>query len=487
MVQQWGKIIFIGLVLLIAVTVNAFRFYDLENTPIGAQVDELSSSVTLQCLATEGVDAHGRHYPLFSDLNYGTPLSPNHLYLGMFWVKAFGHSVASLRALSATYLVVTIVSLFFLARLMFGSGYGWWVVLAASLSPWVWSLSRVAFESLVALPFFVWGLYFVLSGQRFRNYALAAVFFALSMYGYPPMRLSVPLLIMLVWGYTWLAARTQGEGGVQKRFFFLLLLILAVLIAPMVKLILDGSLTRRFNEISIFADSSAWKAGWWPGVRHYAGMFGKNFVLHLSPDYLFIKGGGNGINLARGGGILAWHEVIGLLAVAAIFIKAVWHKIRGMRPVLGRGACWCLFLLAGFLLGIVPSALTTSDLPNSLRMMVSWPFAVLLASYGLWRMTEKWTLLSVPVLAVAVVFASFYLKDYFKNYNSYAGHWYQPWVKARALSAKTEMDWISFVASIHGQDYHVRYYLMRYHKDSCSSSREKYEQMRAFLRSIGKD
>ena len=97
---------------LLILTVNIIRFVGLDFSPPGFHVDELSSAVTIQCLATEGVDALNHPYPLFGDVSYGSPKPPTYIYPAALWTKLFGFSIASFRAISAFVVVITFVGLF---------------------------------------------------------------------------------------------------------------------------------------------------------------------------------------------------------------------------------------------------------------------------------------------------------------------------------------------------------------------------------------
>lgn len=467
--------------LFLAIVVNITRFVKLDTVPPGAQVDELSASVTLQCLASEGVDAHGRRTPLFSDLNYGSPLSPNHLYAGAGWVKVFGSSVTSLRILSGVYLLAGIAALFLLAHLLFGLEYAAWTVITASVSPWVWSLSRIAFESLGALPVFILGLYFCFRSQRWGDTALAVLFLVLAMYAYPPMRLSVPLLLPVILIYK------HYRHGLKVSQVLAAGLLMVILLLPLAVLTLNGSLTKRFSEISIFAPEYLFSVGKQAVFADIFGVFLGNLGWHFSPEFLFLKGGGNGINLARGSGIFAWHDILALLAGCVFLGHGVFLWARARGKVFSQGMVYGCFCVYGFLVGVVPAALTTLDLPNALRMIGSWPFAVLLIAFIVWRLCQRHFIFGVIFVLTGVLFSGFYLSDYFKSFPQYAGGWFQPWVKEQALAATSEEDWLKFAAVNHRQDYHVRYYMMQYHKETCSSSREKYEAMGALLRRLGRD
>ena len=105
-----------------------------------------------------------------ANLNYGTPKPPTYIYPAVVWARVFGYSAASLRALSVTVHLLGIVGLFFLARSFFGWRYAFLTMTVASLSPWTWSLSRVAFESLFSVTFLIWGMYFFFKASQDLEY-----------------------------------------------------------------------------------------------------------------------------------------------------------------------------------------------------------------------------------------------------------------------------------------------------------------------------
>ena len=172
---------FLSICFIVLILINLssifLAYYRLDRVPYGFHVDEFSGSVDVGCLATEGVDAHNISYPVFSYLYYGTPKPLTFLYPAILWSKFFGYSVASLRALTVTVHLFGIIGLFFLARLLLGWRYALLVITVASLSPWTWGLSRVAFESLFSSTFLIWGMYFFFRTPKVFSVGLSGLFF----------------------------------------------------------------------------------------------------------------------------------------------------------------------------------------------------------------------------------------------------------------------------------------------------------------------
>jgi len=452
-------------------------YYGLDRVPYGFHVDELSSAVDIGCMSTEGVDAHNTRYPVFSNLNYGTPKPPTYLYPGIVWAKVFGYSVPSLRAYSVTVYFLGIAGLFFLAHLLFGWRYAFLTMTVASLSPWTWILCRTAFESLFAMTFIIWGLYFFLRPVKAWSTVLAGLFFSAAMYSYPPFRLQTPLMLLSLGFYAWKAQpRSPGLWA---------LFISAVLIPgiPLFQRILSGELQQRFNLISIFSKdylTSIHRSG---SLKDLAEVFISNFFVHFRADFLFTKGDPYLIHSTRHFGILSWMDMAGLCFAAVLLILLFIKKGRGENPIVSQ-KYFLFFLFSNILIGVIPSALTT-DLPNSLRIIGSWPFMCLFSGFFLWQLCERWWTGWIITLVLSVLFAVSFFKVYFEVYPQESKGFFSFWTLEQANKAKTDRDWLKFVEIYRYQDYNARYFLMQNRGLTCTQSRNLWEGMRDFLKARG--
>jgi len=471
----------ISLVFLVLISLSAgvLSYWQLEKIPYGFHVDELAGSVDIGCLSTEGVDAHGIRHPLFSNLNYGTPKPPTFIYPGVLWSKVFGYSVASLRALTVTVHLLGIAGLLFLARLFFGWRYAVLTMTVAIISPWTWGLSRVAFESLFSATFLIWGIYFFLRSPKMWSGFFSGLLFAAAIYSYPPFRLQTPLMLGTLIIYTW----AKKPWPLKSWLIFAGALILPLI--PLIEKTLNGEIQQRFNAISIFSKdylNSIHSQGRFTDI---AGIFINNFFLHFNPDFLFLTGDPSYVHSTRHFGILSW------LDMAALPLGIVWllwlvNKKSRLNNPLAVHRSFVLFLTVNILIGIVPVALTNSELPNSLRITGAWPFVCLLSAFLLWQACERWWKLWLAVCLVSALFAGAYFDIYFKVFPEEGKGMFGYWTLEQANGAKTDEDWMKFLYVYRYQDYNARYFLMQYRKASCTESSNMWENMKNLLMSRGK-
>jgi len=467
------------LLVLLGLFGSVLHFYRLDKVPYGFHIDEMSGSVAIGCMATEGVDAHNVPHPLFANLNYGTPKPPTYLYPAVAWAKLFGYSVPSLRALSVTVHLLGIIGLFLLAQQLFGCWrYAVLTAAVAVFSPWSWVLSRVAFESLFSATFLIWGLYVFLQPARFWRMIVAGILFAGAMYSYPPIRLQTPLMFLPLIIYSWKQYRLNWK------FLAVFSFVLIVLLVPLVQNISSGLLQQRFNQISIFSHEYLKTVGSNGNWIQLMIIFCYIYFMHFQPDFLFFRGDPSYVHSTRHFGILSWMDMAAL-AICLIFLVMLLTKLgRKNNPLLVYWP-WVVFLVVNILIGIVPAALTNSEIPNSLRISGSWPFVCLFSGFFLWQACERcWGMWLVTVL-ITSLFAFAFLKVYFQVYPQEGKGMFAYWTLDQANQLKNDEDWLKFVMLYRYQDYNARYFLMQYRKISCTQSNNIWVGVANFLNSHG--
>ncbi|GEM_PF-710239 len=514
------KSLALAIAVILVIVVNILRFYKTDQIPYGFHVDELSGAVTIQCLGTQGVDAHNRRYPVFGELNYGTPKPPTYLYPAMAWGKVFGYTVPSLRLLSAAVFIFSLIGLFFFARFFWGVEFALWTALAGSISPWMWMHSRVAIEPLLAPMFLVWGLYIFL---RFRNVwaAMAAgVLFSGALYSYPPFRLYIPLMLGTLWFYT------HKIKPVSRALWAIFLVAMILPAIPLAQKIINGEVQSRFNKISIASADYLQSIGKTNSPKDLFQIFTNNYFLHFSGEFLFFKGDPSLVHSTGHFGILSWLDMLGLVCLFILMTGVLLKKLKychdtllsklvslrlpRLRQVAGRGALegrsnpivvrllrslrgtrnddqwFLLFVLVNIALGIIPSAMTNTEMPNSLRIIASWPFVSLLTGYGIWRMSLRFPLV-VPMACVlaAAIFASVFLKEYFYKYPNESAGMFSVWTKLEVERIKDDQGWLDFMYHYRNDDYHARYYLINYHGDTCRESKDLWDNLKKAWISLG--
>lgn len=449
---------------LVIVGALSARFVRLDQAPMGFHVDELSHAVIIQCLETEGVDIYGEPAGLFGDANYGNQKPPTSIYFGALWGKLFGYSITSLRAMNGFKICLTILGLFFLARWLAGWRYGLMCVFLAAISPWAFQLSRIAIESIFLTAFMVWGIFLFLRFKNVFSYAFSGLLFAGAMYSYPPARLQIPLLVIT------LIILKYYLQGLTWRGFISFGLALVIVNIPLVWMTLSGELMGRFDLISIFSHEYHKTLGLAGTPLEVAGLFVKNFFVHLDPRFLFLKGDDNLVYATGQFGQLSWVEALLLIVGATVFL---WKKAStpDQDMFLRKERLWLIFLLANILICVIPAALTWQDIPHSLRVQAMWPLMVLLSGFVLDKAVQRFFIVLPAAIVLAVLFGLVYYPHYFNEYPGKTTGWFSYHSKLMAESAREITHWRKFVSIQRHQNFHMRYYLMNYKEgETCGST-----------------
>lgn len=460
----------IGLIILAVLVINLLHFWKLDTIPYGYHVDEVGSAVTLQCMVEKGCDAEIQRLPVFAAMEYGQDKPPTYIYPGMMWGRLFGTTVASLRAYSVFMLTLGILGLFFCALGLRGIGFAAAVVLAATCSPWVWVMTRVALESFFAPVFAIWGLYFFWRPASWWSWSLAGFFWACAMYAYPPARLQIPLMMVTIGAYECQRRRVPWSSVAALAGVFLVSLV------PMVSLYMNGQLSQRFVLISIFNHDYLQSLGKTGSIWDLTRIFFHNYALHLSPDFLFFRGDPSYVHSTRHMGILSGLDIAALIILAVFLCLAVLRPGWRANPVIqNRG--WLIFLVVNILIGIVPSALTNQELPHALRICGAWPFMMLLTG-SMWFWAAESVRLLWPVLAVCgAICGGLLVFQYFTVYQQESKGMFAFWIKDAAEKLQTQEDWQKFMLVFHRKNYHIRYFLVHRLGLTCKQANDLWWQV----------
>lgn len=455
----------------VVLVVGLMRFYQIDRIPYGFHVDEHASALGIECLATEGTGPWGQKNPIFMQMGYGTPKPPVYLYPGMLWSKIFGFTPESMRLFSVTVVTLTVLGVFAWGYRIGGFTLGLWAMLAASISPWVWVESRVAFESMMAPMFIVWGLFFCFGKRGVWEMFVSGLMFCGAMYAYPPARLMVPLLLLTLFVFSY------KRWSILFKSYAAFIFGLIILIAPLVTETLNGQLQSRFNEISITSPVYLDSVGAKHNIVGIAGEFIKSYLTHLTPSYLFFHGDPSYVHSTRHFGILSWLDMMAiLLLIISVFLKPWPLKDHGIL---------ILFCLINIFLSIVPSGLTNSELPNALRTSMGWPFLSMLVGLVIVYGSRSIPWINLAALLISGLFALSFLNVYFKKYPEEGKGYFNFWVVDQYKNVKTDEDWLKFMVVNHSLDYHIRFYLMRDKKQSCSESYRTWDSVGQFMKRAG--
>lgn len=272
-------LILLAMILLVA---TAVRFYALDTYPHGCQSDECNN----------GLDAvkwlSGAPYTPYAETNEGQ--ATLFTYIIALFIKLFGQSVISMRMVSATVGVLTVLAFYALARELYNRPIALLTAALVAADRWHLTFSRIVYE-LIMMPLVLslqmWFLIKALKTGRRRWWALAGFMLALGMNTYTAYRV-VPFLAALYFLYWLITHRPRIRRDFEGMLTFAGAALVGV--APLGVYIIRNwhVFISRINHISVFRDVEAAGsyAPLWSNLRKTLFMFnwqGDNAALNNLP------------------------------------------------------------------------------------------------------------------------------------------------------------------------------------------------------------
>jgi hypothetical protein len=367
---------------LIVLLAGLMRFVGLDHCPPGLFRDEAEKGYNAWALASTGgaLDFSGgvgpgpairwRPWPWMIDV-MGGKTSAIYQYAAIPFVRAGGLNVATTRMAAAAVGTLTVA----LLGLLLWRAWGAWPGLTAAawlaLCPWHLVFSRWALEGIFVPCFLVLtlaGLWGIERGRRWgeplAGAALGWLFYSYS--GAQPFVIAWGICLLILY-------RRAIHWKAWPCWLGLALFLLPVIPTVLVRLEPGGS--SRLARIAIWSANE-------PGITpmSIAYVFIRNYFAHLDPRFLFFSGDA-----------LPRHGVphLGQLLLIDILLLPVglWRTLRGHRPLAGR---WPLAgaLVAAFLCGPIPAALTHEGIPHALRSFAMVVPAAAWSGLGLVTLAE---------------------------------------------------------------------------------------------------
>jgi len=422
-----------AILVLVSLVAMAVRFIGLGSSPPGFYVDEVVAGAQLVCLAHTGVDAFGNSWPIVSVWpapGVSAVFPAQYLYPGAAWVRVFGGSVASIRAIEVLISLTTVVATAGVARNFFGRRGFAFALLLGAFSPWSWTLGRVGFgisgnPSAAALMV---GLWVITRGGLVRrptlveSLAWGAAWGTCAMYGYA--RMSLLLVGVVVVAVLIRRRLLVLEDALTAAAAAILMFI------PLLKVIRDGQFFGRVNAVSIF--NTQWRQD--NGVESTIDLvrvFLSNVARHSSPDFLFFHGDVNLRHSTRLVGELGWIESLLVLAIPIAVFLVVYHhtKVHVPRVYLALIGCG----LAG---GLITASITYAEIPHSNRLISAQPFIVLGLTVVALVLADRWSFVVPVSLAVVLAFSVYFVPRYFGEYTQRASDSFESGIRAEAELAR---------------------------------------------------
>jgi len=302
------KWLFLGIILLASV----LRLWKIDSFPPLLTQDEASIGYNAWSIAETGRDEWGNKFPLVFEA-FGDAKQPVYIYLTALVYKLLGWNVGHVRLVSA---LAGIVVIFFVEKWVFlrvkDKGLSLMAALIVATSPWAIQLSRMAWESNLALMFLVGGFLFWEKIRQKKTGVVEVIggglLLALSTYTYVAYRLVVIgfILLWLVWN------RLKKKKTERLKPQILLAVVALILIIP--GLMMGKSVTRlqqigilmpeKIEAIQIDLVNNCHLAsakyqvplityvcrGMWNKFTIPVLLIGQSWWQHLNPSFLFFSG-----------------------------------------------------------------------------------------------------------------------------------------------------------------------------------------------------
>ncbi len=412
----------IMILLVILAAAAALRMVNLSQSPPGMSQDEGQNIWDAWSMLKTGMDQVGDRWPIFYSKCFGGNRSTLQLYYLIPFQAVGGLSVEVARFSSAFSGVLAVLLVYLVGARLFSHGAGLLAAAIMAFNPWHIQQSRWAHEAtlvptLVLLPIAIllWAG-FPLDDSQDRKprpllAGLAGLAAGVACYGYPVVRLFLPLMLLATAVVLWrpLVATLKTPRGRAAVGAFAL--AMAVTFGPLVyKHMTDPGMNKRGGSTKIWSEQDTF------GEK--VSKVAERYPAHFGPDFLFDRGDLYELQSPPGQGLFHWYS-LPLMVLGAGFLVTGLRRRRAARV-----------LLVWLLLYPIPDCITQHN-PGSesslhaLRTLVGLPALVLLAALGAWSAGEWLWRKKRPALyaaaAVMVASAAFlnvrYLKVFYGDFN----------------------------------------------------------------------
>lgn len=401
--------------LIIVITGGLLRLWGLGKNPPGLYWDEVSLGWNAFSILKTGMDEHGRRLPIDTFFAFGDYKPPLYIYAAVPSIWLFGLNEFAVRLPSALAGTLLIVVTYFLAKailpenseysenrnvrhsdnqrirfsglLSFPSVLNVFPLLAAflvAISPWSVTLSRVGFESNLAVLLNALGfLFFLYAVKKSPKWLPISVFsFVLASYTFNANRLLSPLFLVA------LTVLFSREAIRNWKWWLAGVVLGGALVLPMIPHLRSQEGKLRWKEVNIFSDASVVEASnsrrevdgntVFSRVLHhryfgYTRLFLLHYLDHFSLNYLFVDGDPNPRISVPGIGQMYVIEL-------PFFLIGIMGAIRGIKNGTERNQS--LVLLLWLLLASVPAGMAR-ETPHALRSASTLPAPQLIVAIGL--------------------------------------------------------------------------------------------------------
>lgn len=445
-----GKHLHLTILLAIALLFLFTRFYKISEIPSGVYWDEASIGYNAYSILQTGKDEWGNALPLHFKA-FGEYKLPVYIYSVILPVKLFGLNELSVRLPAVIFALFNILLTYLIARKISKNEIvGLLSAFSLSITPYFFIFSRVGYEAVPGLTFFLLGVFFFLqTQQRSWNFIFSTASLVLSMYTYNGYRILSPLTLLIF--SIWLIILWKAK---LNRRIIPLILAGAIFILgsfPLYNFLRSENSISRFQAVGI--ENLDRK-------KVFVGLdISKNFLAHFNPVYLFVSGDSNLRSQLSGFGELYIYDAIFLVMGLIYFRKH--PQINRILPVL-------------LLLGFLPASVSR-EVPHALRSLAVAPFFSIFTALGVVYLSEKFgenkNKLLLVIVAGYVGLFFVYFNNFTKVYASQSASFWQEGYKL--IFQKYSKEFAGFdhvlISDRYAQPYIFALFYMQYNPDKFRS------------------
>lgn len=430
-----------GLIWVIAALCMLGHFVGLDRVPFGFIGDEASGALHALCVAETGRDAHGTAWPVFTN-QFESPfqervhageIPPTYLYAQAAWVKAFGASIASVRALNGVFVAALMLAVAWLTRLLFASPIATaFAALSVAVAPAFFHIVRLATMVPLGPLLLVIAVALAVGQPTYLKTGASGLCFALAAVSYPPIRVQAVALLPL-WFYV------KSREGVPRTPYLVGAAVFAAVMVPLAVHSLSEEASLRAAYLSVFSEHYARIAGEpHPTILFYSRAVLANFWRHLEPGFLFFHGDANLRHSTGAFGALSWGDGLAFVFAAVWLARGRW---RTPSPG-GNIAVFALLMSVAF--GVLPAALTWEGVPHVLRSIGAYPFFCVLSGAAVAFVARDVRWATWAFSGTAIVFALVFGWVYVTTYPAASYAAWESEYRVIAERSKAANDWSIF-------------------------------------------
>lgn len=381
------------------VFLNIIRFIGLDISPPGFYVDEAAGAVQAICIWESGKDFYGNFFPLFSPGVSDAFYTPAYLYGAALWSGIFGNSIYVFRAFIAFISCLTILFLYLWVKNISNKKIALLAALSASIMPWSFHFSRIAWDPPIGVFFLVAALW---TCYQFRKSPLTALMFSIAAYSYSPLRISIPILLIFL----------PNIGRREKIHICIWGLVFAI---PLMIQMQIPEFSARSELLALWGNYPSNQFNSLSTLELIIVGF-RQFFSHLSIQFLFLSGDQNIRHSIQYFGELSWLDLFAISAgIIFISITLIRNKFIFLSA---HEKNLLLIAILGIAANILPAAIANQGAPHALRSIGCWPFYALLTGCILDILGRSISskVVSIITYAISVIFFVLFSWKYFVEY-----------------------------------------------------------------------